>query len=53
LDIKRLNASIKKAENKTKEENILEKDYKNKANILKKIISEYAEENNIEIKLVK
>jgi hypothetical protein len=53
LDIKGLNASIKKAENKIKEENILGKDYKNKANILKKIISEYAQENHIEIKLVK
>jgi hypothetical protein len=53
LDIKYLNDSIRKAENKIKKENIMENDLKNKANILKNILSEYAEKNNIEIKLQK
>jgi hypothetical protein len=53
LDIKYLNASMKKAESKIKKENIMENDLKNKAKILKNILSEYAEKNNIEIKLQK
>jgi hypothetical protein len=53
LDIKCLNISIKKAERKIKEGNIMENDLKNKAIILKNILTEYANENNIEIKLEK
>ena len=51
LDINCLNDSIKKVESKIKNENIMENDLRNKANILKNILSECAEKNNIEIKL--
>jgi hypothetical protein len=53
LDIKCLNISIKKAERKIKKENIMENDLKNKAIILKNILTEYANKNNIEIKIEK
>ena len=53
LDINYLNASIKEAESKIKMENIMEDDKKNKAKILKDILTKYANENNIEIKLDK
>jgi hypothetical protein len=53
LDIKCLTISIKEAERKIKKKNIIENDLKNKAIILKNILAEYANENNIEIKLEK
>jgi hypothetical protein len=53
LDIKVLNTLIKESKIKIQNGNISEKDYKNKANILKDIVSKYARENNIELKLIK
>ena len=44
LDIKCLNKSLAEAENKMRKENISDGDLKNKAKILKSILSEYANE---------
>jgi hypothetical protein len=53
LDIKCLNILIKNTERKIKKENIMENDLKNRAIILKNILTEYANENNLKIKLEK
>ena len=53
LTVKSLEESIKKAEPQIKKESIAENDYKNKARILKAIISECAQKNNIELRLIK
>jgi hypothetical protein len=53
LDIKCLNKSLLEAENKIREKNILENDFKSKAKILKSIFSKYANEKNIDLKLRK
>ncbi|MDR2580959.1 MAG: DUF3795 domain-containing protein [Fibromonadaceae bacterium] len=53
LDIKCLNKSLAEAENEMRKENISDGDLKSKARILKSVLLEYANEQNIELTLQK